>query len=283
MSGDTSYLGSVQSWFNTPLKPLNNTQLNGTLPTPKGSLRAYIQKIMYYFLVLTSPDKVFHNVEELHTYLDKTFYSYMMISEVGEAGDNPHINVIVKETKRLDNVKRAIKKIYYGKDLERFEASSGFLKFGAVGKVIKNEIQLKHISVYLTKEEEPEFFFWKILDIIDLCKDEPTYQEHKAINNTSTHCNLSMDKLLDLSMEIYAKEYLKLGLNTFILEELPPPTMIDFKEVLKIMSKNKINCMPIYNKLQAFYIQFMAQLGNHEYIDLLIDRLDEKLRKRIDL
>jgi len=205
-----------------------------------------------------------------------------MISEMGESGDNPHLNIIIKETKRLDNVKRSIKNIYYGKELERFEATSGFLKYGAVGKVIKNDLQLKHISVYLTKEDEPEHYYWKTLDIKLLCKDEPTYQEHKAIINVSTHTNLSMDKLLDLSMEIYAKEYLKLGLNKYVIEDLPPPSMIDFTEVLKIMSKNKINCMPIYNKLQSFYIQFMAQLGNQEYIDLLVHRMDEKLRKRND-
>jgi len=233
--------------------------------------------------VLTSPEKVFHHVNELHTYLDKTYETYTMISEMGEAGDNPHLNIIIKETKRLDNVKRALKNIYYGKELERFESLAGFKQRGAVGKVIKNDLQLRQVSVYLTKEEEPEHYFFKQIDIYDLCKDEPTYQEHKAIMENTQHSNLSIDKLLDLSMEIYTKEYLKLGLNTFILEELPPPTMIDFKEVLKIMSKNKINCMPIYKNLQSFYIQFMAQLGNHEYIDLLIDRLDEKLRKRIDL
>jgi hypothetical protein len=80
-----------------------------------------------------------------------------MVSEMGESGDNPHLNIIIKETKRLDNVKRALKKIYYGKELERFESTSGFPKYGAVGKVIKNDLQLKQVACYLTKEEEPFF------------------------------------------------------------------------------------------------------------------------------
>jgi hypothetical protein len=93
---------------------------------------------------------------------------------------------------------------------------------------------------------------------------------------------MTLDKLLELSMELYIKGYLKLGLNAYSNEAIPPPSLIDFQEVLIVMSKNKINCMPIYKNLQAFYIQFMSQLGNHEYIQLLTIRLDEKLRKSIN-
>lgn len=230
---------------------------------------------------MTSPKKQFHNIEAVKLYCESNYESYCIVSEMGENGDNPHLNVIIKETQRLDNLKRTLMNLYYGKELEQYKKSSGFLFHGAKGKTIRNDLQLKNTCNYLRKETS-EYYFFKEIDIHELCKDEISYNEHKSIRDTSTHCNLTLDKLLDLSMEIYMKEYLKLGLNTFILEELPPPSSIDFKEVLKIMSKNKINCMPIYKNLQGFYIQFMAQLGNHEYIDLLVDRLDEKLRKRID-
>lgn len=257
--------------------------MNGTHPTPKGCLLTYIQKNpMYYYLVLTSPDKVFHNCDELYQHLDKTYESYAMISEVGETGDNPHLNIIIKETKRLDNVKRALKKIYYGKELERFESTPGFLKYGAVGKVIKNELQLKNISVYLTKEEEPDFFFWKTIDIKDLCKDEPSYVEHKVIQDTLQHTNMTFDKLLDLAIELYIKSYFKGTLNFCLIKPVPPPDMYDLQEVLITMSKNKINCVPIYRNFQPFFLQFMSQLGNHEYIELFIRRQDEKLRKTND-
>ncbi len=80
----------------------------------------------------------------------------------------------------------------------------------------------------------------------------------------TTH--ICIDKLLDMATELYIKNYLKRTSNALLpLDQVPPPTRHDFKEVLIIMTKNKINCMPIYKNFQAFYLQFMSQLGNQQY------------------
>lgn len=83
-------------------------------------------------------------------------------------------------------------------------------------------------------------------------------------------------------METYLKNHLKQHLHGTLNHLLPPvdpppPDRHDFKDILIELSKNKINCMPIYKNLQGFYIQFMSQLGNHDYISHVIDRLHEKL------
>lgn len=232
----------------------------------------------YYFLVLTSPDKKFHNVEQLNDYLATKYEQYAIISEMGNNGDNPHLNVIIKDCKRIDNAKRAIMNVYYGTDLERFLDNGSFKKHGACGKVVATELQYIHICVYLTKEGEPDYYFHKGLDLWLACKDQPTWTEHKHIQNESSHSNFCLDKLLDMAIQIYYTEYLKGTLNTLLpLSEAPPPTRHDLTNVLKIMTKQKINCMPIYNKLQSFFIQFMAQLGNTDYIEELIERQHEKL------
>lgn len=78
---------------------------------------------MYYFLVLTSPDKAFHNIEGIHNYCETNYDAYCIVSEMGENGDNPHLNIIIKESKRLDNLKRTLMNLYYGKKLESFKNS----------------------------------------------------------------------------------------------------------------------------------------------------------------
>lgn len=233
------------------------------------------KKTMYYFLVMTSPEKQFHNIETLLNYLN-TLDFYIMISEQGENGDNPHLNVIVKSVERLDNLKRKLMSLYYGDKLQEFTSKTGFKINGAKGKIIKTEFQLQNVLVYLHKESS-EHYYSKGINMEEIISDKPTYEEHKQIQEQSQHVNMTLDKLLDMAIERYIINIKSLGLNKYIKDEIPPPQRYDFHIILTQMSKEKINCMPIYKNLQPFFIQFMSQLGNYDYIESVVERLHEKL------
>ena len=121
---------------------------------------------MYYFIVLTSPEKEYHDVEALQQYCVKKFSKSLIISEMGDNGTNPHINcVVLMGTKRIDNVRRGIMTAYYGPKLPIFELVPGFNKYGVVGKCVKDLPNLKNVAVYLTKEINPLYFYDNNMDV----------------------------------------------------------------------------------------------------------------------
>ena len=152
---------------------------------------------MYYFVVLTNPDREFADVEKLQQHVLQKYEQSMIISEMGEQGNNPHINCVIKiKGQRLDNIRRGILTSYYGPKLTVFEKVPGFDKYGAVGKTVKDYEQLKNVSVYLTKEKNPLYYYDNSMDIPRLKEGMLAYEEHKKLQEGSCSIVRSAEQLL---------------------------------------------------------------------------------------
>lgn len=226
---------------------------------------------MYYFIVLTSPDKEFHEIDALQRYLTKKFTQSMLISEMGENGTNPHVNVVVKMgTKRIDNLRRGIMATYYGSRLAVFELNPHFLSYGAIGKCVKDYEQLKNITVYLTKEEYNPHCYDNDMDIPKLKEGMLPYAEHKKLQEESCSYVRNAEQLLQEMIMNYKRQ--------FVGEPLKP-TKYDFLEMIKILAKKGYNLTPITSKIKIYYIEFCTRLGNYEQLENLIERIDEELSR----
>lgn len=236
---------------------------------------------MYYFLVLTSPDKEFHDIDNLQTYIKSKFTKSMIISEMGDNGNNPHVNVVVlMGQKRIDNVRRGILASYYGSKLSQFESNIHFQKYGAVGKCVKDYEQLKNVCVYLTKEITPPHIYDNDMDIDKLKEGMLSYSEHKKLQEGSCSLVRSAEQLLCEMIIEYKKECMADTLNSFIVDyQYPPPQKADFVRMLKIIAVKGYNLTPLTSKMKIYYIEFMTRLGNYDQLENLIDRIDEELTR----
>jgi len=229
---------------------------------------------------MTNPEKEFLDVQSLKNYCDKTFSQYIIVSEGGETGENPHINCIVlMGQKRIDNVRRGLLASYYGTKLSEFELNAHFLKFGAVGKNIKDKQNLKNVLNYL-KKETPLYFYSKDIDMDALTEGMLPYAEHKHLLEATTVCVRSAEQLLGELIVMYKTENLEDTLNQFIPDwQPPPPSKADFVRLLKKLAQKQYNLTPITSKMKIYYIEFMTRLGNYDQLENLIDRIDEELSR----
>lgn len=236
---------------------------------------------MYYFVVLTSPDKEFHEVENLQSYIKDKFTKSMLISEMGDNGSNPHVNVVVlMGSKRIDNVRRGILAAYYGTKLSIFEQNPHFVKYGVVGKCVKDYEQLKNVCVYLTKEITPPHIYDNGMDIPELKKGMLSYQQHKDLRDQTEVYVRSAEQLLEEMIVSYKTECMDYNLNKFIQDyEVPPPNKYDFIRMLKMLAEKKYNLTPLTNKMKIYYIEFLTRLGNYTALENLVERIDEDLNK----
>ena len=235
---------------------------------------------MYYSLVATSPDKVFHEVENLRIYCEKNFTSSIIVSEMGDNGTNPHINVIVlMGSKRIDNVRRGLLKAYYGAKLLEYELNVNFNRFGALGKCIKDIQNLRNVLNYL-KKEDPEYKYESNMDLEALTEGMMPYAEHKKLMDENRYAVRSAEQLLCEMITEYKKEYLQQGLNTFLGEIVyPAPWKEDFIRMIKILANKGYNLTPLTAKIKIYYIEFMSRLGNHQLLESLVERCDEELNR----
>ncbi|WP_445772283.1 hypothetical protein [Rheinheimera sp.] len=236
---------------------------------------------MYYFLVLTSPDKEFHDVDALQTYVSGKFTKSMIISELGSCGNNPHVNVVVlMGQKRIDNVRRGIMAAYYGPKLSEFESNVPFQRYGAVGKCVKDYEQLKNVCVYLTKEVSPPHIYDNDMDIPKLKQGMLNYEEHKKLQEESCSYVRSAEQLLCEMIVEFKKDCMAENLNSFIADyQYPPPSKFDFMRMLKLIAGKGYNLTPLTSKMKIYYIEFMTRLGNYSQLENLIDRIDEELTR----
>lgn len=239
---------------------------------------------MYYFVVLTSPDKEFHDVDNLQTYISSKFTKSMIISEMGDNGSNPHVNcVVLMGQKRIDNVRRGILAAYYGTKLSQFETNIHFQKYGALGKCVKDYEQLKNVCVYLTKETTPPHIYDNDMDIPKLKEGMLSYADHKKLQDGSCSLVRSAEQLLVEMIMEYKKECIEDGLNQFIQDFTPvPPSKPDFVRMLKKLAVKGYNLTPLTSKMKIYYIEFMTRLGNYDQLENLIDRIDEELTRPIN-
>lgn len=238
----------------------------------------------YYYLVLTSPEKVFHNVSAVKEYLEhKNYYSWLIRSELGQ-GDNPHVNVVVEVNTgiRTDNIKRDIMKAYYGQSfLEKHKNNKPFKLHGCKGKKVVGELQLSYICVYLNKEISYDYDYFHNINIAELSANLPTYEEHRATYDAGKIINLSFEKLLTLCTETYTMIHFENNLKKYDENDiLPPPSYDDFKTVLKRLFILKYNLIPIFNKMKPFYIQWSGSLGNYDAMENYIDRMEQDIKPK---
>lgn len=239
----------------------------------------------YYFLVLTSPVKQFHNVLAVKEYLEKKNNQCWLIrSETGEQGNNPHLNVVLEVSPgiRTDNIKRDIMKAYYPAELlEKNKNNKAFKLHGCKGKKVIGDVQLSHICVYLAKECDPEHEYFININIHELTKNLPTYEEHKTIYEANKLVNQPYEKLLELAVETYHTLFFEDNLKYYDNNTvIPPPSSDDFKAVLKRLTKLKYNLIPVYNKMKPFFLQFTMMLGADMYMESYIDRMVQDLQPK---
>lgn len=236
---------------------------------------------MYYYVVLTNPEKEFLNVDKLKDYCDKNFNQYLIVSEMGDNGTNPHINCIVlMGSKRIDNVRRGILTAYYGPKLSEFEQDHNFVKRGAIGKNVKDKQNLKNICNYLKKEESFSYHYSKEIDMYALTEGMLPYKEHSKLMEDTAVCVRTGEQLLAELILMYKTECMEDGLNQFIVDyAAPPPSKADFVRLLKILAAKQYNLTPITSKMKIYYIEFMSRLGNFEQLENLVDRIDEELSR----
>lgn len=236
---------------------------------------------MYYFIVLTSPEKEFHEVDALQQYCVSKFTSSLIISEMGDNGTNPHINVVVKMgSKRIDNVRRGIMASYYGPKLSIFEQVPAFNRYGCSGKCVKDVPNLKNVVVYLTKEVDPLYFFDNNMNVDSLLEGMLKYEDHKALIESQEWYVRSAEQILVELITEYKKECMEDNLNQFIENyQYPPPTKADFVRQLKNIARKGYNLTPITSKMKIYYIEFMSRLGSYDQLENLVDRVDEELNR----
>jgi len=235
---------------------------------------------MYYSIVATSPDKQFHDVENLRIYCEKTFTSSIIISEMGDNGGNPHINCIVlMGSKRIDNVRRGLMKAYYGAKLSQYELNADFNRYGVKGACIKDIQNLKNVLNYL-KKEDSEYKYENNMNINELTEGMLPYAEHKKLMEQNRFAVRSAEQLVCEMITEYKKEIFELGLNAYIDDmDIPPPTKEDFIRNIKKLAQKGYNLTPITSKIKIYYIEFMSRLGNHDLLESLIERCDEELNR----
>ena len=242
----------------------------------------------YYFLVLTSPEKQFHNVSAVKEYLEKKNNPRWLIrSETGDKGDNPHLNVVLEVSPgiRTDNIKRDIMKAYYPASfLEKHKNNKAFKLHGCKGKKVIGEVQLAHICVYLNKEvrtDEEYYDYFFNLNINELTKDLPTYEQHTELRDANKTTNQTYERLLELAVETYHTLFFENNLKAFDNNVvIPPPIAEDFKEVLQRLTKLKYNLIPIYTRMKPFFLQFTMMLGNTSYCDSYVERMVQDLKPK---
>lgn len=231
----------------------------------------------FYFLVLTHPDKVWGDHLSVAQLLDKKSLDYHIRGEIGDKGDNPHLNIIVglNPQLRADNLKRDIMTNYYGKDfLEKNKNNKAFKIHGARGKNIFGTRQLANVCVYLAKEDDCGIEYSHGIDADKLIQNMPTFEQHKALQSLTKTFEPSYGKLLELFVETYYSLCHENTLNSFDNDyTLPIPDVDDFKSIVRRLSVEKYNLIPFYNKPKPFLLQFMAQLGNYNYVDLFLEKL----------
>lgn len=239
----------------------------------------------YYFLVLTHPDKVWGEHQQVSDLLGKKSLDYHIRGETGEKGDNPHLNVIVALNPQLraDNLKRDIMTVYYGKTfLEKNKDNKAFKIHGAKGKTAYGKRQLANVCVYLAKENTCGVEYSHGIDATALIKDMPTFEQHQALQSLTKTFEPSYGKLLELFIETYYtlshENTLNHLDNNYIL---PIPDITDFKAIVRRLSLEKYNLIPFYNKPKPFLLQFMAQLGNYDYVDLFLEKLVQDITPKI--
>jgi len=240
----------------------------------------------FYFLVLTHPDKVWGDHQQVSELLVKKSLSYHIRGETGDKGDNPHLNVIVALNPQLraDNLKRDIMTTYYGKAfLEKHKDNKPFKIHGAKGKTAFGKRQLANVCVYLSKENTCGVEYAHGIDASALVKDMPTYQQHQALQSLIKTFEPSYGKLLDLFIETYYTLSHENTLNQFDNDyTLPIPDIDDFKNIVRRLSIEKYNLIPFYSKPKPFMLQFMAQLGNYNYVDLFLEKLVQDISPKSD-
>ena len=196
----------------------------------------------------------------------------MLISELGDSSNNPHVNVVVMTGKmRLDNIRRGILASYYGPKLIEFQNNIHFVKYGAVGKAIKDYEQLKNVSVYLSKEDYNPHVFDNGMDIPKLKEGMIGYAEHKKLQEESCSLVRSAEQLLQEMIIEYKKE--------FLFDAYITPQKHDFVRMLKRLAVKGYNLTPLTSKMKIYYIEFMTRLGNYDQLENLIDRIDEELTR----
>lgn len=228
---------------------------------------------------MTNPEKQFLNVETLKNYCEQHFNQYLIVSEGGETGGNPHINcVVLMGQKRIDNVRRALLTAYYGPKLSEFEQNPHWVKYGAVGKNVKDKENLKNVCNYLKKEEENSYYYYKNIDMIALTEGMLTYAEHNKLLEQTSMCVRSAEQLLSEMILNYKQEQLQDTLCNFLPDWKPePPSKACFIRHIKILAQKQYNLTPITSKIKIYYIEFMSRLGNYEQLENLINRVDEDL------
>lgn len=244
---------------------------------------------MYYYIVLTSPTKEFHDVDNLNEYLKKNFKESIVVSEMGDKGTNPHINVIVKlDKRRIDNVRRGILPSYYGPKLSEFESNNHFNKYGAVGKNIKDLPNLKNILNYIKKEDQYNqgritYYYPNGIDMYELTEGMLPYEEHTKLQEGSCSFARSAEQLLQEMICEYQRRHLDKQ-QSFLSyfghdksDTTPLPTKEDFKDMLKYLIIKGFNITPITSKLKIYYVEFMSRLGNFCLLESMVDRIDDEL------
>lgn len=236
----------------------------------------------YAFITLTSPERKFHQVEDLREWVEKRNPAqWKIISEMGESGVNPHLHILFSlGTSRIDNIKEPLMKRYYGDKLDSFMNLPGFKKCGYNAKTINGDIQFRNICVYMYKGTEPEYDYGNI-NLKEETKGVPTWDEHCEIQNKHQTTVYTMDQLLLMATEeyyIYRSSFLtdlerQMGKSPTIR----PPDKEDFKEVIKGLHRNKINLTNLYRNMKPFYINWLAQLGNYDALERFIDKIDDDL------
>lgn len=231
----------------------------------------------YYFLVLTHPDKVWGEHKLVADLLDKKSLNYHIRGETGDKGDNPHLNVLIALNPQLraDNLKRDIMTCYYGKAfLEKHKDNKSFKIHGARGKNVYGTRQLVNVCVYLGKEDDCGVEYSRGIDASQITQNMPTFEQHQALQSLTKTFEPSYGKLLELFIETYYTLCHENTLNEFDnAYVLPIPDIDDFKSIVRRLSLEKYNLIPFYNKPKPFLLQFMAQLGNYNYVDLFLEKL----------
>lgn len=211
--------------------------------------------------VLTSPEKVFHNVDKVaELCLRKNFVSFFIVKEYGENSDNPHLNVAIQVGEQsFKNMLRDLKKAYYGEKLSEFENIQGFKQHGVKSGGIPNMEGYKYFANYLKKElsrgvNPAEIFTQHNCDIFELTTGMPDYVPEPVRDKTQGRNSGIKDKDDIITQLVELHNEMELG----------NPTKYTFNRCCCALAKKdlNVNLKPLLNRVAIFYILYANSLGD---------------------
>lgn len=211
--------------------------------------------------VLTSPEKVFHNVEKVvELCLKKNFISFFVVKEYGENSDNPHLNVAIQVGEQsFKNMLRDLKKAYYGDKINDFENIEGFKQHGVKSGGIPNEQGYKYFANYLKKELSRDVNPAEIVkqhncDIFELTKDMAEYDAEACAAKAQLRKEVKSvkDDIIQQLVDVHNEM------------ELGKPTKYTFNMCCCTLAKKdkNVNLKPLLNRVAIFYILYANSLGD---------------------